>query len=611
MSSNSNKNHKAVALFVATLMLSVCIVGIVNEEMNEEETTTVDAVPVWVLPFIVGSIIGSISGFTVGHYIFPPGYTGPDINAVIRGNEAALMSQSISDGGAYYDNALDNYAQIWTLTNPHWIRQAELTTSALWSPDKNYDPTEMLYLSSILQNSAYMLKNSTAQINEHYREISDTLVRWNGITGYADNMELRISLGNNLHYGSKTVWEASIGSAVPQVTAGHDKVYLSGGKLWSSSATTLTSVDGQTLTLYSGWNDLNSISGFVGNIYTLPVGQQFLGEGLLPLLESNAANVYSGMVLTVGSTTKLIHYRNGHVYDGNQEYNAVYIDIIPTGAETKTNNITDILNAYDAMLSAVTMSMVAASSASSVLWNVFDNMGAASAYLTTLMVPDNYANVNISSVQKEAITLMAVRQLSDFWVNNNGNLKTTDFVMTNGSLSLFVRGDIKTSSGKVIAENAIFSPFYYRDTTLSEGNNTVSGPAFIAVWTFNAPPLSGWNYTTNINNATIIDLYTGDSVYAYEIMYDGSFVQSVNLDVNEIDIIDPNKIRHEPLPFPDWKNSSNLPIILIIVGVILFLIGLLLPPARPLVYIGLILIAAGVVLFILDSFSIFDLGGLL
>ena len=604
------KRHKTMASVVVVMLLATCMAGIATETLYDDEETTVDALPIIPLWMLAMWAISAIAGYVVGHYAFPPGYSGPNVDAIIRGNEAALVSQNIALGGAFYDNALDNYSQIWMLTNEHWIRQAELIVSAIWSPAGDYDPTEVMFLSTILENSAKMLRNSSAQVNEHYRDIGTFLDQWNGIDGFADNMELRISLGNSLHYGSKTNWAAAVGSAVPQVTAGHDKVYISGGKMWSSAATTIKSADGQSVALYQGWNDLATISSFSNNIYTLPAGVQFLGEGILPLLEASAADVYAGMVFKVGTTEKLIHYYNGHVYDGGQQYNSVSIDILPTGATATTNDITVVLAAYGAMLNAVTMSMVAASSAASALWNVFDNMGAASAYLTTLMVPDTYANVNVSPVQKEAITLMAVRQLSDYWVTHSGQLKTTDFVMTNGSLSLYMRGDIKTAQGKMIAENAIFSPFFYRDVTLTQGNNTVNGPAFVAIWTFDAPPLSGWDYSMNINDAAIVDLYTGDTIYGYEIEYDGQIVTHVDLDVYEIDIINPNEIRHDPLPIPPHGGTDWLPIILVVVGVILILIGIAVPSIRPLAYLGIIIAGIGALLYLMSSFSVWSFIGL-
>lgn len=603
------KRHKLTAIATIAILISVCAVGIVNDNAQEDETAEAFLpviIPAWMLAVWA---ISAIAGFGVGYYVGHDPQSAPNIEDVQRGNEALVMSNDIFNATQYYDNALQNYTQVWNLTNEHWIRQAEIMVSATWTPSGTYSPTDILYTSNVLANSAKMLENSTAQINKHYQSISSVLNKWNTITGYADKMAMRVSLGNYTHFESKTLFDNSIGSAVPSVTTGHDRVYIDGGKLWTSSGTTIKSQTGEVITLSAGWNDLDSMPTFEANVYTLTAGIQYMGTGLLPLLEPQASTVYAGIVFAVGTTTKLVYYNNGKVIEGTQQYDMISITVVPDGAEAQTANITQTLSRYAAMLNAVTMSMVAASSSAGALWSIFDGMGASSAYLSTLMVPDTYYNVNISEPQKAMITLMAMRQLSDFWVANNHNIKKTDYVFTPGSLSLFVRGDLYNSSGVKIAENCIFTPFFYQDVTIKTGTNTTNYPAFIAVWTFNGQPLSGWDYTANIDTAAIIDLKSGSQIYIYEIEYDGNNVNSVVLDVYEIDIIDPNELKHDPIVIPIWSagGSMSTAVILIIVGLIMLIIGIVVPPIRPIAYLGIILALIGGAWYLLSSISIWDI----
>jgi len=603
------KRHKLTAVVAVMMLVSVCAMGIANDQIQEDETSEAflpAVIPLWML---AAWAVSAIAGFGIGYYVGHTPQSGPNIEEVQRGNEALVMSNDIFNAVQYYDNALQNYSQIWNLTQEHWIRQAELMVSATWTPSGTYKPTDILYTSNVLANSAKMLRNSTAQINEHYKSVSKVLDDWNTITGYSDKMAMRLSLGNFTHFDTKTNFSNAIGSSVPSVTSGHDKVYIQGGLLWASAGTTITSQSGKNVTLTSGWNDLDSMVAFVDDVYTLKPGIQYIGGGILPLLEPAAADVYAGMVFTVGSTTKMVYYNNGKVIDGAQQYDSISITIVPDGAEAQTANITQTLIRYSAMLNAVTTAMVAASSSAGALWSIFDNMGAASAYLTTLMVPDNYYNVNISQPQKEMITYMALRQLVDYYMANGKNIKTKDYKFTPGSLSLFVRGDIYNNNGVKLAENAIFTPLFYTDTTIKSGTNNIGYPAFIAVWEFNAPPLSGWDYSTNIDTAAVIDLKAGSQIYIYEMEYDGSMVNTLDLDVYEIDIIEANKLKHDPIVIPKWREGGGLStaIILIIVGLIMLIIGIVVPPIRPIAYLGIILVLIGGMWYLISHISIWDI----
>ena len=599
-------NKKPKAILAVALLMAVAIGGaiIVDDDMTDESDAVIPAFVILGV-FILGAVIG---GVTV--WLWPDEESGPN-NDYTRSVEAEKVAESILAGLAYYRNALNNYDQVWKLTDEHWIRAAEITAAATWSDSKDYDPSVIMLDSGLYTNSANMMVNASAQVSEHFHSISDRLNSWNGLETYSNKMTLEWRYGSQ-KISSKTSFDGWLKSVVDVQSADRDKAFLVGGDFWNfgSGSATLTGSDGLTITVPSGHTDLDSIPAFQAGVYELQSGHQYAGD-MLYVIDSQAVPITSGIVMKAGATEKLAIYQNGRVVVDSASYDTLSIAVVPDGGSPQVvdiskNTPTDLpnsaLNKFNTLMGTVNHSMAAANSAAVTMWNIYDRAGEASIYLTTLMVPNFYDNVQITQAQQEIITTLAMEQLAKYWQANGGKIKTGNYTFTEKSMNLYVRGDIIDQKGDILFRNAIFSPFYYgQDLTLTTGSNPQTQPAIIAIWDHDKN-LSSWNPGANITEAQLTTTSTGHSIFVHEIMYDGQIVSSVNLDIKNIDIIDPEQIK--PIITPDPPGSSDWIQMLCIILIILGLASVLLYPLHKRIFLsggGVICIIIGGVLYVIKD----------
>jgi hypothetical protein len=290
-----------------------------------------------------------------------------------------------------------------------------------------------------------MLVNAAVQINEQYSSLSRRADAWNSSTLYDDKMSLAFT------YGSRTLsptenWGCTV-FTVAESVAGYDEVYISGGEIWAFGS------DNATLT----------------SAYRLQTGVSYAGS-ILPVYSFSAADVNAGMVLRSGDVTKLAQYEGGKVIVDGYQYDGISLSIIPDGAETRTVDLTETLSAYGDLLQTVFETMGNANSSAKAVWNIYNATGKASTYLTTLAVPDNYANVDLTVAQKEILTVLALEQLSEYYQSNSGALKTQDYVMSDDSMSFFVgTSRIRTAPSSTRTRST-------RRSTTSKGRRSPTGP---------------------------------------------------------------------------------------------------------------------------------------
>lgn len=573
MLEDRQRTKRQLASAAVVVMLMVVAVGAALESPEVEESEAIDPVTA---ALILLSILGAVGIFASG-YLLGSMNSGSGSGDQDRSAEATLVAQSITAGLTYYENALANYDQIWTLTDEHWIRQAELAVAEVWSADSDYDPYTVLSNSGVYLNSGYMMLNAAEQVNKHYDSLSERLEKWGTLDTYSGTMNLNLILGNNTTMGTDSSgdWSLQLGTVVRNAGSG-DTVYIVGGQFWASKSTTLTSASGATITVPgSTWTDLDTLSGFESDVWILQEGVTYCGS-LLPVFGSNAATVTAGMVADIGGETRVLTYTDsGQVYDGTSNFSSISIQVVPTsGTASDAVNITATLADYSTLLATVYDSMAKASSAASVIWDIYDQAGSTSAYLTTLMVPDIYENVTLSDAQKEIITVLALQQLADWYQDNSGDISSISYTLTAQSMSLYVRGDVTTSAGELY-EDVIFTPIFYADTTLTNGTNTTSKYGFIAIWG-EGTSLSGWDYSTSATSAELVWVESGATLDIYEMLYDGEIVDTVDLEVSEIDFIEGGEIDPTPIPpTPVNRMIEIVELILTIVGIVMLVGGVM------------------------------------
>lgn len=567
--------YLAVAIMLATPLAVVTL-------YDSEETESEGAVGV-IAAFAVGFVVGYVIGSTP-----ESGTSEQDARAA----EANAIATGLAYGNAAIDNAQQNYAQLWLLTREHWVRQAELASTANWREGATYDPYSVLSDSGVYSNAAYMIANAAAQLNKQFVTLSERVSNW-GDTSYLSggNMQWAVALGNESVSASSDdgllIW---MGTVADSVSAGSNAVYYGGGPIYASSPTTITSASGYSIQLAAGWNDLPDGDEFDhADVYYLVPGVTYLGY-FTEVIASNAATLDVGIVAIAGRDTMLVT-TNGYTLsvgsssgipmtDSNGNYDALKIGVVPVDSDAQWSDITNILDHYYDLLDSVRSVTGWANQAARVMWNIYNDLGAACAYMTTLSLGDTYTNVSWTDDQLQLIVYLMMEQMAEYW-DSYGELKTTDYRMTQDSLTLYCRGSIQLngsdsgSSGLyTYAEGVAYTPIFFRDTTISTGSNTTSSYCFIVVWG-ECSSLARFE-VASYGDASIIYAPAGSVLNISEMYYDGAPTSSVDLDCTEVSWIDPTEID-DPGPV-DIRVSGDLGelilLILIVAGVLLLAVGL-------------------------------------
>jgi len=611
---------KTTAVALTAVLIAVSFGGIFMI-VDEEQTDESEAIP-FLIPLIVGFLFGAITGAIVWDLTHPTAQADTDLYT--RQIESGKVAESIRMTLADYKNALNNYINIWRFTNEHFIRTAEIMASAKWQPDTQYNPQDVLEAAGVYLNSAFMTSNASAQISAFFQKINERLQLWNNdptYNGWAGNkMALEWQYGSQ-KITSKSEFGGWLKTAAKPGSSTENKAFVSGGDMWvfGAGTATITSSTGTVINLTQGVNHLDSILAFTPGTYELQPGREYAGD-MLYVIDAKAANLTPAIVMKAGTTVKLAKLWGNQIEVDGSRYNNLNINIVPDGGNPVSEPLHDAahpensaLVKFQAMHTTVNQTIVAANNAAGTVWNIFDRAGESSMFLTTLMVPNYYESIHINQAQRELVTTLAMIQLADFAARHESAITADDFQLSGGSFQLFMRGDLLDSNGNILFSDVIYTPFYFvNSTTVTTGNNNVNQPVIAAVWTAaNGQTLSSWNFTATTRVATLVPLTGGESMNVYEILYDGNFVNSVFLDVRQIEIIDSEDF---PIYIPprlvldgdkDWV--TLVAIILIIIGA-LAAVTVFIHRNVIIVIGGVICIVIGVVVMVFkDSFF----GGLL
>jgi len=601
-------NQAQAVVCIAILMLAAVGMAVM---VDEESTIEVDAID----PITIGIILILLTSAMLATlaYVLLTMQDNHGNDEWTRNMETQSVAQSIGIGLAYYRNALDNYINIWKLTDEHFIRNAEISAASLYQKDKAYNSVEVLEEAGVYLNAAYMLANSGSQVSEHFHNLNERLSTWNNTPTYQNKMTLDWHYGSQF-FGSKSNFDGWLKTSVSPIE-GKDRAYISGGDFWSfGGSATLTALNGTTVTVPEGKTDLDALGSFSPGIYKLPTGRQFAGD-MVYIIDPNAAPISSAIVMMADTNYKLATLNNnGKVIVDGSQYDNLSIRISPEGGTPIDTNVTSGLTRYTELQTAVNRTIVNVNNSASTVWNIYTAAGAVSYYLTTLMVPNVYQDINITQAQQELITKIALVQLADFTMANKEKIEAGDYQLSTDSMTLFVRGDLKDRQGNILHENVIFTPFYYgQDVDLHVGSNIQTQTAIVPIWSMTGSTLSSWSFTSSTREATMTTLNTGYEMYVYEILYDGQFVSDVHLDVKNIDIIDPQELPIDPIDPPPPGGIDWVTILCIFLGIIgaVAAVSYVVHHKWKIVAGGVALIVVAVVVYILMNSVIGKIGGFL
>lgn len=563
------RGRRKILAVTAVAILLVAFAGTTVITDEDSEVEAMDPVTLAVVALGVSFTLGVAVGMG-GGYVLWHGEGGDNADEM-RGLEAQAVAESIINCVGLYGQSIETLESVWKLTNEHHIRQAELASSELWQEGSEFRPYEILTMSGVYVNSAYMLDNSAAQISALYELVADSLNEWNQTETYQDKMELELDWGSG-SMKTKASFGLTFGTATIDVSSGADRVYLTTeSTVWASSSAVITDPEGNRFTLDEGFNDLSEFDGFENDMYVLQSGVTYCGD-MMAVLDEGAAPLYAGAVMTCGDTSKVAIYEDGRIIVDGAAGDSLTLTIHPDGAESVTADITDIMGQFSSLMDTVYWTMTNASSAAATVWSIYNKAGEASAYLSTLMVPNIYDGMEITQSQQELITILAMEQLSSYWETNEGEIKTDGYVMSD-SMSLFIRGDIVDSTGETLYEDVIFTPFFYQDTSVSTGTFSVQRQAILAIWG-SGENLSSWDGVSDTDKAALMVAEPGYSFVVYEMKNDDQMTDHVDLTVNKISIIDPYKLGHKVHESdPDNDLDRIIMLILVLLGILAILSG--------------------------------------
>ena len=527
----------------------------------------------------------------------------------LRTAEAKMLAESMISGATQYANAVENYANIWGLTSEHWIRQAELTSASYWTSDAEFSTYNAMTGSLVWYNSVILMENSVSQMNEQFTEVAKHIGKWNG-SGvsecYGDGkMTMSFVLGEqNVTVDSNDDLVVRMCTAIRSSSDG-GYAYYAGGPLYASSACTLESVQGKTVPLSKGWNDLPDADvSDLYDVYLFPKGVDFCGT-ILPVNLSGAAPVMAGMFVSGGGNTMVLTCYNGEITTGDGNSGNLIYRITPQNIDDmQEKDISAMLLSYADLLKEVNIVMNDANQAARVVWNIYDEHGSVSAYLTTLTVPETYKNVVLTDSQKQLIVTMAMQQLSE-WYSETAPTGVRIFTMTQDSLSLYCRGSITvrgtsaSSSGteNTVYENAIFTPIFYTDQTIQTGKNTYSSDqhGFVVVWG-TGTSLSNFDETST-DYTDLIWVGDGATLQIAEMRYSGENVSSVDLDATNVEYIQPIDMDDpDPVPVPSKDDTDEaIRLFAIVFGLLIVIVGFT-SGSRGAMLIGVVVLVLGLVL---------------
>lgn len=628
----------AVAMVAIMLVVPVTCIAVVEDEEDEVEGIP----PLWAMRagwFIADhwQQIARIAAFCLG---IPVGWGANELlkpvesvnEDQLRRDEAKALSDALVAGFPSIANACNNYANIWSLTSEHWIRQAELASSMYWQKGVAYSPYDTMTLSSTYYNSAMMLVNATNQINELMSTIAERVGAWNAsdVSEYYGNgkMQLKVHIGDTKGNSSSVSFTDSDGFSVRlgsivgwnndrTVKEGRNAVYYVGGPVWTSADAVMEGANGKRFELKAGWNEMGDavVDGWTGyNVYRLTPGVQYFGN-FMYVLESDAADTQTGLFVSNGKDGMIVTCDGSKLYDGKTVYengqtktgyDALKVSVVPQNrSDTSTSDITALLVYYAQLNSTINSVIAKANQSGRVVWDVFDDAGEVSNYLTTLTVPDVYENVALTDAQKKIMLAISMNDLADYWTENGGKVKTSGYEMTMDSFTLYCHGDITRKAvnpdGSIeykTYENVIYTPIFQRSATLTEGQNTVVDYCYVLI--YGQGTLTSETKAIDFDTCEGIWLGADSKLGVDKIYYGGKQTSKVDLVCSEVEYIDSEKMDQlsqniKPIVRDDKGDLAEIVrLILVLVGAGLLFYG----ASRSdwmMVGIGVVLIVVGVV----------------
>lgn len=546
------KLHFIITCIIAVALIAPAAAPFIDDE-SEQVTEDVTLGAGVLAPFAIGFGIGFALGWMLNEYT-SPGIAGEtdELRAQARAYEADIINTILTRDTGSILRSIDGYADIWEFTHAHWMRQAEVAATNLW--DINVDYTDDIG-SQILEDSGLMLNLSQFFENIEYGPDSSYALLADRLTMWSSNQATYGPMGLSIKYGSTALTNNSymdvhICNAVYDVKNNANTVYLDNRELWvygSECSITMVLKDGSTATykLAKGYNDLSTLKSTNGRSFeagycALPAGRSYAGS-IVPAVSSSSADVGTSAVIEIGRGNYSLAYYNSNAvnyitstnYATGNSYDTLDVIITQDSSTHYTVDMLELLTGYKAMINVAKASLEKSNVSAAAAWNIFTRAGMSN----LLLSPSSFVppSANVSAEELTIISAMAMYQLAEYTASSGSLLDAADYKLSMSSLDTIILGDIYDSGGRLMYENAVFSPYVWlRDQTITTASKTTfNQSSLLAVWG-TADTIANVD-TSDLSNATLVTISNDYSIVAKEISKQGKGVDNVTLEVYSID----------------------------------------------------------------------------
>ena len=546
------KLHLVITCIIAVALVAPAAVPILNEDEQIAENNMTLGAGV-LAPFAIGFGIGFVLGWALNEYT-DSGIAGEteELRAQARAYEADIINTILSRDTGSILRSIDSYADIWEFTHAHWMRQAEIAATDLW--DINIDYTDdigscIMVDSGLMVNLTQFFENIEYGPDSSYALLADRLDMWSSNQATYGPMGLSIKYGSTA-LTNNSYMDVHICNAVYNVQNGANTVYLDNRNLWvygSDCSITMMLENGSTATfsLKKGYNDLSTLKSTNGKAFesgycSLPAGRSYAGS-IVPAVSSTAADVSTSAVIEIGKNnyslavynSNAVNYVTSTNYATGNSYDTLDVIITQDDSTHYTVDMLQLLAGYDAMITVAEASLEKSNIAAAASWNIFTRAGSAN----MLLSPSSFVppSANVSADELTIISSMAMYQLAEYTASSGSLLDTADYKLSISSLDTLILGDIYDAGGRLMYEDAVFSPYVWlRDQTITTtAKTTFNQSSLLAVWG-SADTIANID-TSDLSDATLVTISNDYSIIAKEISKQGKSVDSVTLEVFSID----------------------------------------------------------------------------
>ena len=575
------------------------------------------------LLFAAGILVGGALGFSLGFLAAKllsdpePNYQA-QVDAVMREMESQKVQMAGEAARVFAGSILPSDTILWSFTQEHWNRAAELTVADRWMYGTDYDPNYTLERSMQRANVENYLYNWQASFDELYtRTLVGHVNKWLNFSYMTGSPAVTADLkwdSNTLNLYNSAIDFAQI---VSDVTADETiyidtSTYTAAGTYHQDTSGTIynlslapvtlrymgiTGYTGSTITLAPGANDLSTI---VYNstvipmdtgLYQIETAGATLAGPITRAADYSAAEVSGTMVFTSGSDVVWFTAENGDTYvnsvgstktvisdlslhigyeDRNGSAQTDDTFIVGNGSKLDVSPA-DLINQWAALVEKTGQTIASAAVCGEVLWDIFDVCEVSIPALAPSAMITTIDGVPMNAVQSKAVAIGWMQQVADAYNKYGPNVESLKQTFSAESLSLYVRANIYYN-GVTMAENVVFTPYSSLEPQHFEKNKTTTwkGAGYIMVWGYD--DITGWTGPTNTSEYIPMFVGTGYQVEVIDIGSKGNPLMSADITPA---FIEKSTVDGTPTPDPPAPIILKTAAVALLVFALLVAAGLL------------------------------------